>query len=64
MGKQYNPKKGDTLLFTSHTPETPNLVINVVSDTGDKFIDINGKEYLKRDIKSIYNKMFVMRQKQ
>jgi len=58
---RYSAKKGDTLLFTSHLPTRPNLVIDVESEYDDKYVDINGKEYLKRDIFGNYNKIFVMK---
>jgi len=64
MKNYYNPKAGDVLLYKSHLPTTPDLVINVKSFDGDKVIDVDGTEYLQRDLKGQYNKLFLMNKKQ
>lgn len=38
-------KEGDIIMFTSHLPTTPNLVINVKSFNGETIVDNNYKEY-------------------
>jgi hypothetical protein len=54
-------KRGDVILCKSAFDESENLVINVDKFGGGKIIDMNGIEYLIRDLKNKYKSFHVMR---
>lgn len=60
---RFEIKKGDILLYKSHLPTTPDLIITVDRVDSDYIYDVNGTKYLKREINNIYNQKYLLNRK-